>query len=96
LDQLLRIVPDTVFEDDLHTLAALIFAAGFPFSTIKSACLPTASEPTRASTPRNFAPLRVAILIASSGVKPASTGSSTVRTPIYSTRAQVAEGDRIA
>src|SRR5712692_6978015 len=58
---------------------SLIFAAGFPFTIIKSACLPAAIEPIERSSPRNLAPLKLAILIASTGVKPASTSSSTSR-----------------
>jgi hypothetical protein len=46
-----------------------IAAAGFPLTTIKSASLPTAIEPIRASLPRNFAPLKLAIFIVSGGVK---------------------------
>jgi len=46
-----------------------MFTAGFPLTTIKSACFPTAIEPIRASSPRNFPPLKLAILIASNGVK---------------------------
>src|ERR1043166_2148699 len=58
---------------------SLIVVAGLPFTTIRSACLPGAIDPMRASSPRNFAPLSDAIMIASGGVKPASTSSSTSR-----------------
>jgi hypothetical protein len=36
-----------------------IFAAGFPFTIIRSACLPTAIDPIRESSLRNFAPFRL-------------------------------------
>ena len=37
---------------------SLIFEAGLPFTIIRSACLPTAIEPMRESSPRNLAPLK--------------------------------------
>ena len=52
---------------------------GSPATTIRSACLPGAIVPMRLSRPRNRAPFRVPIAMASSGVKPASTSSSSWR-----------------
>ena len=54
-------------------------AAGLPLTSTRSATLPGAMEPMRSPSPRNCAPLRVAMRIASTGVKPASTSSSTSR-----------------
>src|SRR5580765_4214930 len=60
-------------------LISPIDAAGLPSSTTRSACLPVAIVPMRASRPRYLAPFDVPIAIASSGVNPASTRSSICR-----------------
>jgi len=52
---------------------------GSPATTTRSACLPAAIEPIFASRPRNFAPFSVPMVIASSGVNPSSTSSSSCR-----------------
>src|SRR5260221_78511 len=54
---------------------SLMSWSGLPSTRIRSACFPSAIDPTRASIFWNFAPLRVAMPMASSGVKPASTRS---------------------
>ena len=79
IDQRCRVVARPFLENPLHRFEGFDVRAGSPRTTTRSACFPFATVPIVSRRPRYAAPLYVAMWIASTGVKPASTRSSIPR-----------------